>query len=52
VASVAASLRRRLSEEEIDLLVRVNPARLLSGESPLPVTAARLSAWRGLTGGL
>jgi protein-tyrosine phosphatase len=52
VASVTASLRRRLSEEDVDLLVRVNPARLLSGEPPLPVTAARLSAWRGLTGGL
>lgn len=52
VASVVASLGRRLSDEDIDRLVRVNPGRLLSGEPPLPVTAARLPAWRGLAGGL
>ena len=52
VASVVASLRRRLSDEDIDILVRVNPERLLAGKSPLPITAARLSAWRGLAGGL
>lgn len=52
VASAAASLRRRMSEKDVDLLVRVNPERLLSGEPPLQVTAARLPAWRGLAGGL
>jgi protein-tyrosine phosphatase len=51
VAPVADSLRKRVSEEDVDRLVRVNPGRLLSGEPMLPVTADALSAWRGLTGG-
>ncbi len=51
VESVVASLSRRLTEEDIDILTRVNPERLLSGMSPLPVSAARVSMWRGLIGG-
>ncbi len=39
VATVVESLGRRLSENEIDILVRTNPERLLRGESPLPVTS-------------
>ena len=52
MASVVASLRRRMSDEDIDLLVRVNPRRLLSGQLPLRVAAKRPSAWRGFSGGI
>lgn len=50
VTDVAASLRRKLSKEDVDLLIRVNPERLLAGEPPLRVTAPRASAWRNLGG--
>jgi protein-tyrosine phosphatase len=51
VAAVASVLKRRLTEDEVDRLVRINPGRLLTGEPLLPTTAAALPAWRGLVGG-
>jgi protein-tyrosine phosphatase len=47
LAPAAAILRERISDEDLDMLVRVNPGKVLSGERPVTVTPLeRRRSWR------
>jgi hypothetical protein len=51
LAPAAATLRERISGEDLDRLIRVNPGKVLSGERPATVKpSGRRRSWRNRMG--